>query len=127
MDPLRAAGAWWMLSGDQARLFGTLHACLRGLTRRTPVLLCLEDLHDADAATLDLIQFLVRQAHQLPFVVVGTYRSDEVRPGKPLAQLLTTLAREGAEQLSLAPLGAEDTPAAVADHAGASAGLGNGL
>jgi class 3 adenylate cyclase/tetratricopeptide (TPR) repeat protein len=94
---------------DQARLFGTLHACLRGLTRRTPVLLCLEDLHDADAATLDLIQFLVRQAHQLPFVVVGTYRGDEVRPGQPLARLLTTLAREGAEELTLEPLGADDT------------------
>ncbi|MGI9148094.1 MAG: ATP-binding protein [Chloroflexota bacterium] len=95
--------------GDQAHLFGTLHAALRYLAARSPVLLCFEDLHVADAATLDLIQFLVVQTRRLPVMLIGTYRRDEVRPGQRLAQLVSLLEREGAHHIELGALNRVDT------------------
>ena len=96
-------------AADLSRVFGLLHTVLRCLAERSPVLLCFEDLHVADVTSLDLIQFLVRQARRLPVVLVGTYRSDEVRPGDRLAQLLAFLEREGAHRIDLEALSREDT------------------
>ncbi|MFN0070308.1 MAG: BTAD domain-containing putative transcriptional regulator, partial [Chloroflexota bacterium] len=63
---------------DQAHLFGAVHTLVRMLSARWPLLICLEDLHAADAATQDLIRFLTRQAGRLPLVIVGTFRSEGV-------------------------------------------------
>ena len=95
---------------ERPRLFGAVHACLRGLAERGPVVLCLEDLHAADAATLQLVHYLARQARGIPLVLLGTYRSDEAPAGQPLAQLMTALTRERlAESLILPPLDRDDT------------------
>jgi DNA-binding SARP family transcriptional activator len=93
----------------RARLLGAVHACLRSLAQQRPLLLCLEDLHTADAATLDLIRFLARQMHRLPLTLIGSFRSDEVRPEQQPGQLLAALLREGAELLELPPLGRDET------------------
>jgi class 3 adenylate cyclase/tetratricopeptide (TPR) repeat protein len=86
------------------QLFGAVCACLRTLAQRSPVLLCVEDVHVADGATLDLLRFLARQARQLPLTLVATYRPDEIPPGGLVAQTLDALAREGAQQLELTML-----------------------
>ena len=44
----------------------------------------LEDLHWADAATLDVLRLLVRRIDGLPVLVVATYRDDEPRARHPL-------------------------------------------
>jgi len=89
---------------DQTRLFGAVHTLLRALVAHWPVLICLEDLHAADAASFDLIHFITRQARRLPVVFLGTFRNDEVQPSEPMAQLEAVLLREGAEQIRLQPL-----------------------
>jgi DNA-binding SARP family transcriptional activator len=92
-------------------LFGAVLAFVRSMAERSPVLLCLEDLHAADAASLQLFQFLVHQTRQSPVVIVGTFRPEALRTGEPLTQLVSSLELEGiAEHIRLAPL---DRPATI--------------
>jgi DNA-binding SARP family transcriptional activator len=89
---------------DRSRLFATIHIYLRTLSERHPVLLCLEDLHAADIGTLALIELLARRLVRQRLVIVGTFRTEELRPGRPLSDLVTALRRSNAEQLDLKPL-----------------------
>ena len=90
-------------------------AWLRRLANRHAILLCLEDLDHADEPTLHLIHYLARNTHRLPVVLLGTYRSDEVRGTHRLLRLLASLAREGlGEHHVLAQLDREQTAALIA-------------
>jgi DNA-binding CsgD family transcriptional regulator len=51
-----------------------------------------EDVHWADAATLDLIKYLGRRLQNASVLVVLTYRDDEVGPRHPLRMVLGDLA-----------------------------------
>lgn len=99
---------------DQGRLFGAVYACLRGLTERQPVLLCLEDLHGADGSTLALLQFLIRRASRIPLVILATFRSEEVLHREDLVRTLAALVQEGAKQIDLAPLDRDQTGRLIA-------------
>ena len=113
----------------QSRLFEGLLGLLTRLSARSPVLLVLEDLHWADAATRETIAFLVRALAHVPVVVVGTYRTDELHRRHPLLPWLAELERGGrVERVELARfdqarlaaliaaiLGAEPGPDLVAD------------
>ena len=69
----------------RVRLFEALFQCLQGvLAESQPTLLCLDNLHWADSATLDWLAFLGSRLRQLPLLVVGAYRTEE-------AELLTDL------------------------------------
>jgi class 3 adenylate cyclase/tetratricopeptide (TPR) repeat protein len=94
---------------DRAQLFGAISVCLRALTERQPVFLCLEDLHAVSSATLALIQALTHSLRRRPLVILGTYRSEELTAGQPLAELVTMLRREGATQIQLQPLSEDQT------------------
>ncbi len=48
------------------RLFEGIARCLRAMAEPRPVLLILEDLHWAGAATADLLEFLARAVAQDP-------------------------------------------------------------
>lgn len=79
-------------------------AVLEELRRRPPVVAVLEDLHWADAATLDLVKFLGRRIRQVPALLVLTYRDDELGPRHPLRIVLGDLATSRAVQrIPLAP------------------------
>ena len=69
-------------------------AVLEELRQRPPVIAVLEDLHWADAATLDLIRFLGRRIRQVPALLVLTYRDDELGPRHPLRIALGDLATQ---------------------------------
>src|SRR5262249_25877918 len=60
-----------------------------------PLMLILEDLHDADRGTLDLLLHLTRQLHDVGLLVVGTYRDVEVDRTHPLSAALAELRRAG--------------------------------
>jgi predicted ATPase len=53
----------------------------------------LEDLHDADRGTLDLLLHVVRNLRGTRLLIVGTYRDVEVDRGHSLAAALTELHR----------------------------------
>ncbi|MFN8540507.1 MAG: hypothetical protein U0232_23890 [Thermomicrobiales bacterium] len=70
-----------------------------------PICLVLEDLHWADAASLELLRFLCRALPTTALLIVGTYRDDEIMPGHALYRLLPVLTREGGvTRIDLAPL-----------------------
>ena len=80
-------------------------AVLDELRRRPPVVAVLEDLHWADAATLDLVKFLGRRIEQTPALLVLTYRDDELDPRHPLRIVLGDLATSRAlRRIPLPPL-----------------------
>jgi hypothetical protein len=59
----------------------------------TALLLVLEDLHDADRSTLDVLLHVSRDLHRAPLLVVGTYRDVEADRAHPLSADLTGLHR----------------------------------
>jgi len=95
-------------------------ALLRELALQTPTVLVLEDLHWADEATLDVVRLLARRIHDVPALVLVSYRDDELDRLHPLRTVLGELVRfEGAERMRLVPL----TAAGVAELAGSHAAL----
>ncbi|MBV8209708.1 MAG: winged helix-turn-helix domain-containing protein [Burkholderiaceae bacterium] len=75
---------------------------LNGLERQPSVLL-LEDLHWADAATLDLARYLGRRIQRAPALLVLTYRDDELSDEHPLRLVLGDL-QQGVVRVPLSPL-----------------------
>ncbi|HTE62562.1 MAG TPA: AAA family ATPase [Solirubrobacteraceae bacterium] len=69
------------------------------------VVLIIEDLHWADAATRDLLRYLHRALADAPVLVVVTCRADEFAAHHPVATLLAELTRSPhTRRLHLAPL-----------------------
>ena len=96
----------------QARLFADIRTLLDGLAARTPVLLVLEDLHWADASTLDLFTFLAHSVSDMRVLMVATFRSDEAGSGPRLQRLATGLLRaRKANAVDLGPLTEHDVAA----------------
>jgi DNA-binding SARP family transcriptional activator/tetratricopeptide (TPR) repeat protein len=81
-------------SAERSRLFAASLALLRAVAELGPVLVCLEDLHIADEATLHLLHYLVRQTRHAPVTFVGTLRSEALQPGQPISQFVAALTRE---------------------------------
>ena len=82
--------------GARFRLFDATTEFLRTASLRRPILLFLDDLHAADAPSLLLLQFLVRQLGSSRILVLGAYRSVDPVPGSPLRAMLAEVAREPA-------------------------------
>jgi predicted ATPase len=80
---------------DRWRLLQAATDLLRSVAARQPLLVVLEDLHDADRGTLDLLLYLARNLHGARILVVGTYRDVEVDRAHPLSAALTELHRAG--------------------------------
>ncbi len=109
------------------RLFEAVARFLRALTRPTetlpptPLILFLDDLHWADASTLDLLHYLLRNLAGAPVWIVGAYRPEETGPSHLLTRLRQGLSRDHlVNHLRLAPLSAD----AVTEIAGSLVGAG---
>ncbi len=71
------------------------HLLLTLTVQSPPLILCLDDLHWADEATLSWLGYLARQLTNVPLLVLGTYRTEE----EPvIATLRTELMRLGHRQ-----------------------------
>jgi DNA-binding SARP family transcriptional activator len=93
-------------------LFGEVVAVLEHLSADRPVVFVVEDLQWADDSTLDLMAYLVHAIRGRRVLMVGTYRSDEVRPGDPLHRVAAGLAASGAVlPVALGPLSPTDIKA----------------
>jgi DNA-binding CsgD family transcriptional regulator len=84
------------------RVFGALLARLSSGPRAR--VLVFEDVHWADAATLDLLRFLARRVHTMRTLLVATYRDDEVGPSHPLRVALGDLVTAAVVRVGLAAL-----------------------
>ncbi|MBV8489715.1 MAG: AAA family ATPase [Candidatus Eremiobacteraeota bacterium] len=99
------------LEGDasRARLFESFVRTIERLAKSRPVLLVLEDLHWARRATLDALEAVARRLATTPVLIAITYRSNEVPPGHPLAELRRRLqGQKLATIVDLRPLESSD-------------------
>jgi len=95
---------------DPANQVQALEALVDVAKRHVPFALLVDDLHFADTASIAALGYLVRRCADLPMIVVGAYRLEEVGLDHPLRRLepklhlqLEALTRE-----DLAVVGAED-------------------
>ncbi|TMC47329.1 MAG: hypothetical protein E6J23_00130, partial [Chloroflexi bacterium] len=79
--------------GDRYRLYSVFTALLADLARERPIVIVIEDLHWADEASLELFPHLARKLRDVPLLLIGTYRSDELHRRHPLRPVLTDLSR----------------------------------
>ena len=107
--PLEAA----LAAGSPEPVFEAVVAELAG--PRSAVLV-VEDLHWADAATLDVLAHLARRLAGLPAVLVLTYRDGEMPAASPLHRLLGALTGCPVHRVAPAPL----SPRAVEELAAGS-------
>ena len=110
-DRLAAA----LSAGDRDHVADALLAELAG---DRPTILAIEDVHWADAATMDALRFLARRMSQLPAVLLLTYRDDELVRDHPLTQLLGDASHTSEVlRLKLGRLSAPAVRVLVADSA----------
>ena len=97
-------------AGTRLRLYDAVVGLVVGAaTRERGLVLALEDLHRADASSLQLLAHLAATAPAAPLLVVVTRRSTDTGTAEePLVEALAALARAGADGLRLEGL---DTPA----------------
>jgi len=80
-------------------------ATLMAAEPHTPLVLVLEDLHWADAPSLDLFRALARAVVSLPVLIIATYREDALDRTHPLYLLLPHIVREtDVARIALRPL-----------------------
>ncbi|HUQ79106.1 MAG TPA: AAA family ATPase [Patescibacteria group bacterium] len=80
------------------------------IARDGPAIVSLEDLHWSDDLTLETIEAVARRAPDLPLLVVGTYRSDELFPRVPMREWRARLVGQRlGEEIRLGRLSPADT------------------
>lgn len=82
-----------------------------------PLVLFLDDLQWLDAATLDLLHYLMTDTGMHHVLVIGAYRDNEVDSLHPLARTLDAIRKSGAdvEEIALSPLSLADIGKLIAD------------
>src|SRR5512140_1060180 len=102
------------------RTLEALRALLGRLAAERPVVLFLEDLHEVDAATRDLVAFLARTAGHLPLLLIGTYEPDALTRTHPFRATLEAIESgpRGVGRVELGPLSQPDVGALIEVHEG---------
>ena len=101
-------------SADPGELRTRIHwnftELVRGLSKRKPLLVVLDDLHWSDPSGLDLLHFVSRQIAEVPLVLLGVYNTKEL-VHNPAFQAMERplLSVSGSEALDLGPLSADET------------------
>lgn len=114
-------------------LLQAVSALLSAAAGETPLVVVLDDLHWADAASLQLLRHVVASAASVRLMIVATYRDTDLSRAHPLTSLLADLHREpGVSRLALHGLSDADIVALLAAAAGgelddAAVGLAHAL
>jgi len=105
---------------DRAMLFAAVLDEMAAMP--SPAVMLIEDVHWADAATLDLIKFLGRRIPRTPALLILSYRDDEIDASHPLRAALGQLPPRHVSRLALSPLSRTAVEAMARevsrDHAG---------
>ena len=78
---------------DRYRLMRSVASALRDASIDRPLVIVLEDLHNADRSTLDMLIQVARRLSGARLLVVGTYRDVDVQRSHPLSAVLAELRR----------------------------------
>src|SRR6266536_4505947 len=94
--------------GDRVTLLEAIRSALAGIAARRPAAVFLDDLHQADDATLELIAALARSIEHEPLLILGAYRSDEIPRAHPIRRMRSELRRaRHLREIAVEPLDAE--------------------
>jgi len=93
----------------QGRIVAATHRLLRGLTRRGPVALVLEDVHWADPASLDVARQLMPLSTGLPILIVAAMRAETDSPGWAFIEQARQLFGDSITEIRLEPLSEADS------------------
>jgi class 3 adenylate cyclase/tetratricopeptide (TPR) repeat protein len=100
-------------------LWNSFHQFVARGAQTQPLLLVLEDLHWADESTLLLTEYLGPLLPEMPVLIIGTYRDDEIDTSHPLSQVISQLGRRRLiERIRLRRLSFGDVRAMVRALAG---------
>lgn len=91
------------LLGGHPKPYEVAASIVRDLRTGPPTILVLEDLNWADEATLDVMRLLGRRLQDVPTLVIGTYRDDELNSSHPLRIVLGDLG-DDAFRIGVEPL-----------------------
>ncbi len=82
--------------GAQARFFeGLTQVLLSATLANRPAVVLADDVHWADASSLDVLAYLARRLRGRPILVVVTWRPEETPPGHPARRVLAEAVRDG--------------------------------
>ena len=101
-------------------LFDAVATLLKNVARGGPLLIVIDDLHDADQPSLLMMRFIARAAKDVSLPMIGTYRDAEVKRSPPLGKLVGDLIREG-RSLSLTGLSKTEVGDFLASRTGRTA------
>ncbi len=86
--------------------------------RGAPTVLVIEDLHWVDAASIEVLRFLVRRLEAMPCAIVVTYRDDDIGPHHSARPLLGDFAAlDHLTTLGLSPLSVDGVGELLGDAA----------
>ena len=90
----------WRTSGERVggdgspeRLQGAFVQLVEELGRERPVVVIIEDLHWSDVSTRNLLMYVMRAVRDVPLLLVGSYRIDDITRRHPLRPFLAEAAR----------------------------------
>jgi DNA-binding CsgD family transcriptional regulator/tetratricopeptide (TPR) repeat protein len=95
------------LERRQGRVLEGLLGVVGRLSERQPVLLVIEDLHDADAGSRAFVSFMSRIRRAQRVCLIGTWQQDEVTRDHPLTRTLRDMAGvqdRGPARIAIPPL-----------------------
>jgi tetratricopeptide (TPR) repeat protein len=98
---------------ERTRLFESAVELVEWATRGRPLLIVLEDVHAADAPSLELAGYVGRRLAALPLLMVLTRRDHPHRPEADALERALRARNVLARELTLGPLAAEDVAALV--------------
>lgn len=90
-------------------LFESLIELIRQLATDRPMVLMIEDLHWADALSARFFAFLGRRVDQLPLLLVGTMRPEDLIDAPAVAEAVEDLGSTTAVKVELGPLDQEQS------------------
>ncbi|WP_414937775.1 ATP-binding protein [Amycolatopsis sp. cmx-11-51] len=109
-------------AADGFRLYDAVTSALVAASQERPVVVVLDDLHWADAASLRLLEFAAQHTWFERLLLIGTYRDVEVEAaGHPLRSLMLPLLAK-ATSVTLTGLQPDEVGALMARTAGAEPG-----
>jgi predicted ATPase len=103
------------------RLFDCVARLLKSTADAQPLMIILDDLQEADQASLLMLRFSARQLKESSILLIATYREAEVRNSPVLSRLIGEIAREG-DQLLLRGLSDSDLALWLRARGGLNAG-----
>jgi serine/threonine protein kinase/class 3 adenylate cyclase len=104
---------------ERFRLFQSVASFLRNASKAQAMCLVLEDLHDADKGTMEMLVHLARNLAGARILLVGTYRDVEVDRTHPLSAALAELRRvESFQRIPLRGLSPDEVQRMLSNIAG---------